>query len=470
MGKGSSTPPPVPDPTRIAQAQGTANIESAIAQSLLNQVNEVTPFGSVSFRQIGGPMQANIPRFERTTTLTPAAQAQFEAQQATGLDLSRLAQENIGAVRAAQQGGLDFQGLPQSVSGINAPPITGFQAPSQQVQSNLQQFDPLSGIDTQGLFGIRQDFAQQGQELEQATFERGRSLLEPQFGRELQRAEVRLSERGLPLSSQVGGDILGDVRASRGRQLNELALASVSAGRQEQQRLFEQAQALRGQQFGERAVGGEFAQRAIGQRFGQGLAAGEFANIAQQQQFGQAVTGQQAANVAQQQSFQQAAANAALQNAARQQGFQERAFLRNIPLNDISALLGTAPGIQAPQFTPIQNVGVAPTDVIGAQLGTAGLAQDRFRTQQQARSGLFGGLFGLAGDIGSSFIQRSDIRLKENIEHYGKLPNGLKLYKYNYVNDNEPQIGVMAQEVEQVIPEAVIEIDGFKAVNYGMVM
>lgn len=590
MGKSSPTPPPAPDPVAIAQAQGDSNVETAIATALLNQVNEVTPFGTTTFNQIGGPDLSggggggpitfpnpkggpditlpgsggdtggfgNIPQFERVTTLNPVAQQQLEAQQLLGLDLTALAGENVGAVRTAQQGGIDFEGLPATVSGIDTGGIAGFQGSGQPIQSNLRTFDPQAAIDTSqlqnvapqagrgidtaslqgvapqgtqgintaGLFGIRGDFAQQGSELERATFDRGFSLLEPGFGREQERAEIRLSERGLPLSSQAGGDILEDVRLSRGRQLNELALSSVQAGRQEQARLFAQAQALRGQQFGEaqsiagfenqaaqqrfqqqfntrgqqfgeaettagfdrnlsqdlfnqqfnirgqqfgeQATAGQFANLATDQRFGQAFDASQFANTAQAQDFAQLLAGQQATNQAQLQTFNQDASNAALQNAARQQAIQEQAFLRNIPINDIAALLGTAPGIQTPQFSPVQNVGIAGTDVIGAQLGAAGIDQRNFEIQQQSRSGLLGGLF----DLGSAALPLafSDIRVKENIEHYGKLPNGLRLYKYNYINDNKRVIGVMAQEVEKVMPEAVININGIKAVNYAMVV
>jgi hypothetical protein len=62
----------------------------------------------------------------------------------------------------------------------------------------------------------------------------------------------------------------------------------------------------------------------------------------------------------------------------------------------------------------------------------------------------------------------SDRRLKTDIQPVGKLDNGLTVYKYRFKSGGPMQIGVMADEVEKVIPEAVGEIDGYKAVNYGM--
>lgn len=76
---------------------------------------------------------------------------------------------------------------------------------------------------------------------------------------------------------------------------------------------------------------------------------------------------------------------------------------------------------------------------------------------------MFGGLMQGAG----SFF--SDVRLKENIERIGTHDTGIGIYKYTYKGSDAPQIGVLAQEVEQVIPEAVGEVAGFKTVNWKMI-
>lgn len=91
-------------------------------------------------------------------------------------------------------------------------------------------------------------------------------------------------------------------------------------------------------------------------------------------------------------------------------------------------------------------------------------------TQGSSTSGSGFG-FGIGGGSGS------DINIKENIQKIGVLDNGINLYKYEYKTPYKdtwghgPQIGVMAQEVEKVIPEAVgTHPDGYKTVNYAMVM
>lgn len=68
----------------------------------------------------------------------------------------------------------------------------------------------------------------------------------------------------------------------------------------------------------------------------------------------------------------------------------------------------------------------------------------------------------------------SDIRLKKDIKRIGKLSNGINLYtwKWNDIGkklaNGTPEIGVLAQEVQIVNPDAVItRPDGYLMVNYG---
>jgi hypothetical protein len=61
----------------------------------------------------------------------------------------------------------------------------------------------------------------------------------------------------------------------------------------------------------------------------------------------------------------------------------------------------------------------------------------------------------------------SDERLKKDIALLEQLPSGLNLYAYRYVWADTVYVGVMAQEVASVMPEAVMETpDGHLMVNY----
>ena len=75
---------------------------------------------------------------------------------------------------------------------------------------------------------------------------------------------------------------------------------------------------------------------------------------------------------------------------------------------------------------------------------------------------------GQIAQIAAPFMTGSDIRIKENIVPEGARWKGLQIYNYNYRGDPTPRRGVMAQEVEQLRPDAVTTIGGIKHVNYGV--
>ena len=63
----------------------------------------------------------------------------------------------------------------------------------------------------------------------------------------------------------------------------------------------------------------------------------------------------------------------------------------------------------------------------------------------------------------------SDRRLKEEIRLVGRTFDGLNVYTFRYKNDPVVRMGVMAQEVLPVHPEAVSERDGYLAVDYSRI-
>lgn len=79
----------------------------------------------------------------------------------------------------------------------------------------------------------------------------------------------------------------------------------------------------------------------------------------------------------------------------------------------------------------------------------------------------------LGGQISSglgSLFALSDERLKENKTKVGKLHDGTDVWAYNYIGDETPRMGVMAQDVQKRDPASVIDIGGgVLAVNYDRV-
>ena len=79
--------------------------------------------------------------------------------------------------------------------------------------------------------------------------------------------------------------------------------------------------------------------------------------------------------------------------------------------------------------------------------------------------GGFGG--GGGGRGGGGGGRRSDITLKHDIVLLGHLDNGLGYYRFSYIGSDKAYVGVMAQEVEQVRPDAVTRgSDGYLRVYY----
>jgi hypothetical protein len=61
----------------------------------------------------------------------------------------------------------------------------------------------------------------------------------------------------------------------------------------------------------------------------------------------------------------------------------------------------------------------------------------------------------------------SDIRLKRDITLLARLDNGIGRYSYRYLWTDTVYVGVMAQEVLDIVPEAVItDPDGYYRVDY----
>jgi hypothetical protein len=86
----------------------------------------------------------------------------------------------------------------------------------------------------------------------------------------------------------------------------------------------------------------------------------------------------------------------------------------------------------------------------------------------QSILGDVGGLLGGAAAAKTAFFP-SDRRLKENVKEVGvDQRTSLTLYEFNYIGDDKRYVGVMADEVLMVYPEAVLVLDdGYMKVDYG---
>ncbi len=73
------------------------------------------------------------------------------------------------------------------------------------------------------------------------------------------------------------------------------------------------------------------------------------------------------------------------------------------------------------------------------------------------------------GGRGGGGARRSDMRLKHDIVLLGRLDDGLGYYRFVYNGGQTTYVGVIAQEVQTVAPEAVMRgADGYMRVSYDL--
>lgn len=144
--------PEAPNPYETAQAQAGMNRDTAITQQQLNMVDQVNPWGTVSYDQTGmgsfTDSQGNVvetPQYTQTTTFSPEQQAIFDASQE--------AQGNLASLAAQQS---EFLGdyLGGNKFSYN---------PGEHENWALGLYDQLNGDQTaQQQEGIRSQLANQG--------------------------------------------------------------------------------------------------------------------------------------------------------------------------------------------------------------------------------------------------------------------------------------------------------------------
>lgn len=472
MGKKAPKPPPAPDPVAIARAEAEAN-----------RIDQFTPFGNVTFGPRGGGGGQTIigpngqpifvpsggggtGRDAMTMEFSPEIQRQFDLQnQITEGSLMQAMQRQsalpgpfvfdgparqnsvqsqyFGSVRTPEGDVPVSQGGPLKARDAQPTPAAG-RPPALAYNVDFGEI-PTTQLGTDVGFGnlpeLNTDFGPETQRVSDALFQRGQRLLDPVFERERNRREQQLANQGLPVGSEAFASDFGDMRNRQNEAFTNLALDSVLAGSNEQGRLFNQSLAARGQMAGESATQAGFRNQALMSQFGVDSAGRQ-----------QSVQDQLMANE--------------LQNNARNMMFNEQVAERGLNFNEMAALLGHQQ-VATPQLGNF----VAPgqVDVVGANQMANNAQMQAFQAQMGSRNSMFGALGDLGGSLAMAYAL-SDRRLKRNIRRVGETDGGLAMYSYNFPWSDKTEVGVMADEVERVIPNAVITgDDGYKRVNYWMV-
>jgi hypothetical protein len=175
-----------------------------------------------------------------------------------------------------------------------------------------------------------------------------------------------------------------------------------------------------------------------------------------------------------------------LQSGLRGQQTYEEQLLRSMPIQNYAQLI-QAMQPNLPQFRDYQGATVEAPPVFNAANAEGLFNLGRYGTMIQGELGTRGvdaskGAANAAavGDLvgaGLTYMALSDARAKSNITRIGETGKGIPLYTWDWneigkrIADNQPNVGVIAQEVQTLIPDAVIQgADGYLRVNYAKVM
>ena len=166
------------------------------------------------------------------------------------------------------------------------------------------------------------------------------------------------------------------------------------------------------------------------------------------------------------QSLTNQAHSAAAVDESRQ--FAEQLTEHNVPFSDFANFYNSVQGMQAGlqgRDSPLVASSAPNVDMAGI---TARYDQQNLANWQAKKQASSAGLGAFLQFAGAGLGLLSDERAKDNIEPIGETFDGQNIYSYTYKADPDQKthVGLMAQEVEKVHPEAVTEIGGVKFVNY----
>jgi len=373
MGKSTPQAPAAPNYAEAAKAQGVANVETARVQAQLGNPNVYSPYGNQTVTY-----QGDTPTI--TQTLTPQAQETLNAQQKVQTDLANLGSQGV----ATAQNVLDK-------------PFT-FGGPS--VQTSLGQFNPLQSAPSAGQYGLAQGgvnaptlqssldlsgVAKMPVNAGTTGQEAIMSRLEPSLARNRVSTETQLVNQGL----RPGTEAYDNAIKLLGQQENDQRTQAVLQG-------IGLDTSANAQGYGQALTSGQFGNQAQLSGFGAGVQNQQLGNQAIAQNYGQGLTSTQAQNAQVAQQFNQAQQAAQFGNTAQQQSLAQAIQGRQMPLNEITALMSGSQ-IQNPTFSPYQGVNIQPAPIANATAQEGQFAQNTYNQQVASANAQNAGLYSLGG-------------------------------------------------------------------------
>lgn len=150
--------PAAPDYSAAARETAAGNLAAAQTATAANRVNQITPYGNLTYSESGTDSRGN-PIWTATQTLSPAQQQLLDYQNQTSAGLGRLSQTGLGYVENMLNTPFDTSRLP----------TTGFN-PSQSYQDAYMQ--RLAPQIQQGQERTQQRLANQGIDIGSEAYDR----------------------------------------------------------------------------------------------------------------------------------------------------------------------------------------------------------------------------------------------------------------------------------------------------------
>lgn len=413
------SPPSAPDPNQVANTQFGYTKAAADYQQAINDVNQVTPYGNITYNTVPGVTSADVyaahPELKGHSNNSPEFTAAWKAmgsanpQTTSTIQLSPEMQALLKTSETNQQsaGTLAGQVLGNNSTAIGKP----------------IDYSSFTAIPGGGDLQSSREAAMQAQ----------MDLLNPQFTREQEQIQTRLANQGLTPGSEAYNNSYDEYNNLKAKTLDNATLNAASYAQQQQQ----VALAARDQQINE-------AQAA------QQLPLNEFQALTGQAQVTNPQFTAPQSNIVAPPDYATAAAN----------NYQAQLAAYNASTGSSNSLTGNLFGLGG------SFLGAGPGSV-GSNI--AGGIGSLFGAGSAAGAGL--SITGSAGADAalSTFAMMSDINVKESISFVGK-ENGHNIYDFNYKGDPRRYRGVMAQEVQKTRPDAVHRMpNGFLAVDYGRI-
>lgn len=356
MGKSAPSAPAPPDPVKTAAAQAEANKEAVREAALMNQITQVTPYGTLTY---SGSYDAPGVAFGGGVAPAPVGSATAPAPaNATGSERG----PDPGAAANRQS---TFAGGPGSVGSF--PPALANRAARNPNAVGPESTTPAPTVGPDRFAGSTRTVTTTLAPAQQDMLD------------QMNRAGLRFGDIANRQLEAVGDRFADPVVYNQ---------APPTAGPEAYQRAYD-ATIARNQPLLDRQRQAELT-RLSNQGLDQGSEA--FANAMEDQ----ARRENDFALAAQQAAMQQQAAQFDLDSRAYQQAIAAQLGQRQAPLNELAALL-SGQQIQNPQFMNTANYNVAPVDIMGATYGSYNAQANRAAQEQAAAAAQAQGISNMLG-------------------------------------------------------------------------